>query len=90
MFVFLDETSADHRHASRRYGYNIRGKRSVDQQLLVRGQRVSGLALMSIKDLLDIKISNETADGDCFYDFVHKYVLSHLTPFNGHNPHSVS
>jgi len=41
---------------------------------------------MSVKGLLDVKIINETADGECFYDFVQKYVL---TPFNGHNPHSV-
>jgi len=89
MFVFLDETGADHRHTSRRYGYSIRGKRPVDQQLLVRGKRVSGLALMSIKGLLDVKIIDETADGDCFYDFVQKYVLPHLMPFNGYNLHSV-
>jgi len=36
MFVFLDETRADHRHTSRQYGYSIRGKRPVDQRLLVR------------------------------------------------------
>jgi len=34
---------------------------------------VSGLVLMSVKGLLDVKIINETADGACFYDFV-KYL----------------
>ena len=50
---------------------------------------MSGLALISVEDLLDVKIIYETADGDCFYDFVQKYVIPHLIPFNGHKPHSV-
>ena len=89
MFVFLDETGADHRHTSRQYGYSIRGKQTVEQQLLVRGNHVFGLALISVEDLLDVKTINETADGDCFYDFVQKYVIPHLIPFNGHSPHSI-
>jgi len=39
---------------------------------------------MSVEGLLDVKIINETR----FYDFVQKYVLPHLMPLNGHNPHS--
>jgi len=42
-----------------------------------KGKHVSGLALMSIKGLLDAKIINETADGDGF-DFVQQYVLPNL------------
>ena len=41
-----------------------------------------------LEDFLDLKII-ETADGDCFYDFVQRYVIPHLIPFNGHNPHCV-
>jgi len=37
MLVFLDETGADRRNTSRKYGYSIRGKRRISQQLLVRG-----------------------------------------------------
>ena len=89
MLIFLDETGADHRNTYRKYGYSIRGKRPVNHQLLVRGKRVSGLALISINGLLDVKIEDETVNGDSFYDFVQKYVLPHLMPFNGQNPHSV-
>ena len=38
MLVFLDETGADRRNISKKYGYSIRGKRPISQQLLVRGQ----------------------------------------------------
>lgn len=62
MFVFLDAI----RHTSRQYGYSERRKQQVDQRLLVGGNRVSGLVLMSVKGLLDVMIINETANGDYF------------------------
>ena len=89
MLVFLDETGADHRNIIRKYGYSVRGKRPISSQLLVRGKRVSGLALISVNGLLDVKIENNTTNADSFYDFVQKHVLPHLMPFNGQNPHSV-
>ena len=89
MFIFLDETGADRRNSIRKYGYSIRGKRPINHRLLVRGKRVSGLALISINGLLDVKIQNENTNADSFYDFVQEYVLPHLQPFNGQNSHSV-
>ena len=43
---------------------SIRGKRPVNQQLLMRRQRVSALALISTNGLLDVKVVKETEDGD--------------------------
>ena len=52
-------------------------------------QRLSSIAMMSTMGVLDCKITAETVDGDIFYDFVQSYLLPHLMPFNGTNPHSV-
>ena len=86
MLVFLDETGADRRNTSRKYGYSIRGKCPVSQQLLVRGQRVSAMAVISTNGLLDVKIIKDTSNGDTFYEFLHSHVLPHLMPFDGQNP----
>ena len=89
MFIFIDETGSDNRNALRKYGYSLRGKTPVNHALLVRGERVSAIACMSLAGLLDVKTINGTSDGDVFYNFVHTHLLPHLMPFNGTNPHSV-
>jgi len=89
MLVFLDETGADCRNAMRKYGYSLRGMPLVSHQLLVRGERVSALAIISVNGLLDVKVVRGTTNGDTFYDFIQENLLPHLMPFNGENPHSV-
>ena len=89
MFIFIDETGSDNRNTLRKYGYSLRGKTPVNHALLVRGERVSAIACMSIAGLLDVKTIIGTSDGDAVYDFVHTHLLPHLMPFNGTNPHSV-
>ena len=89
MFVFVDETGADRRNSLRKYGYSLRGRPAIDHSLLVRGERVSAIACMSVNGLLDVKTVRGTCDGDTFYDFVHTHLMPHLMPFNGINPHSV-
>ena len=44
---------------------------------------------MSASGLLDVKTVKGTTDGADFYSFVQKYLLPHLMPYNGVNPHSV-
>ena len=90
MLVFLDETGADCRNAMRKYGYSMRGMPLVSHQLLVRGERVSALAIISVNGLLDVKVVRGTTNGDTFYDFIQENLLPHLMPFNGEtDPHSV-
>ena len=89
MFIFLDETGTDRRNVLRRYAYSWRGMPAVAHRLLVRGQRLSSIAIMSTSGLLDCHVIQGTADGDIFYDFVQNNLLPHLMPFNGVNPHSV-
>lgn len=89
MFVFLDETGTDRRSALRKYGYSLRGIPLKYDTLLVRGEHVTGIALMSACGLLDVSVTKGTTDGDSFFDFVERHLLPQLQPFNGVNPHSV-
>ena len=75
MFIFVDETGADNRNCIRKYGYSCRGKPLTTQKLLVRGERVSAIACMSI---LDVKTLKGTTDGDDFYLFTQTHLLAHL------------
>ena len=68
---------------------SVRGKAAVSHSLLVRGERISAIACMSVNGILDVKTVRGTSSGDTFYDFVSTHLLPHLMPFNGANPHSV-
>ena len=57
MLVFLDETGTDRRNAIRRYGYSMRGLPLQKHTLLVRGEHVSGIALLSVNGILDVSVS---------------------------------
>jgi hypothetical protein len=89
MFIFLDETGGDRRNAVRKRGYSMRGIPLKKHTLLVRGERVSAIAIMSLSGILDVSIIKGTTNGDVFYDYVEKVLLPNLQPFNGTNPHSV-
>ena len=89
MLVFIDETGADRRNLLRRHGYSLRGMPLVKQAMLVRGEHLSGMAVMSVHGLLDVRVKKGGTNGDDFYDFIQDHVLCQLQPFNGINPHSV-
>ena len=54
MFVYLNETGTSNRDVMRKYGYSWRGRPAVAQKLLVRGQHLSSIAIMSNAGLLDV------------------------------------
>ena len=89
MFIFLDETGADHKDVIRRYGYSLRGVPIKKHTLLVRGERTSAIAIMSNAGILDVSIVKGTTNGDTFSQFILANLLPHLQPFNGTNAHSV-
>ena len=55
----------------------------------MRGERVSIITFMSVAGVLDCQLVSGSVDGEVFYNFVEKYLLPHLMPFDGHNPHSI-
>lgn len=89
MLVFVDETGSDRRDAMRKFGYSLRGQRCVAKRLLVRGERVSAIAALSVTGVLDFKIVRGTTNGDIFLEFIEKELLPHLMPFDGQNCNSI-
>ena len=47
-------------------------------KLLVRGERVSAIAAMSINGIVDLKIVRGSVNGDVYVDFIEKQLLPHL------------
>ena len=86
MLVFLDETGTDRRDTLRRKAYSIRGKPAKKQKLLVRGEHVSALCLMSVEGILACKTVRGSVDGE---DFIENSLMVNVMPFNGYNPRSV-
>ena len=89
MFIFVDESGADRRDALRKYAYSWKGSPAKSCKLLVRGEHITAIALMSCNGILDCKIVHGSVNGEIFYNFVQSNILPHLMPFNGTNPHSV-
>ena len=86
MFVWLDETGCDRRHATRKYGYSVRGIPICDQRLLIRGTRYTAIPVISIDGIHDVFIGEGTMNGERFTKFVKDVLIPHLNPFNGINP----
>ena len=89
MIIFLDETGVDRRDTIRKHAYSIRGKPAKKHTLLIRGERISAISIMSEQGLLDTQVFCETIDAEKMYDFTVHCLLAHLNTFNGQNPHSV-
>ena len=87
--LFVDETGTDRKDTIRKYGYSLRGKPMKAQKLLVRGEHISSVAVMSMEGIVAIKIASSSVDGDAFYDFVCTSLLTKLMPFDGANHNRV-
>lgn len=87
--LFIDETGTDRRDSLRKCGYSIRGQPAVKSSLMIRGEHVTAIAAMSVDGIVALEIVRGGVDGDAFYNFVCRSLLSILMPFNGVNPNSV-
>jgi len=66
MLVFVDETGTDRRDSLRYYGYSLRGMTPRSHKMLIRGERISIIGIMTICGILDIHVVHGSADGDVF------------------------
>ena len=82
MLMFLDETGTDHRDTLRTKCCSLRGKPAHAQKLLVRGEHISAICLMSTEGILACRLVRGSVNGDTF-------LMPNLMPFNGYNPDSV-
>ena len=87
--VFVDETGCDRRDIHRKYGYGLCGKRVKSQQLLVRGERISVIAAMTINGVACLQVVHGTVTGNIFVEFTQKKLLPCLMNFDGINDNSV-
>ena len=69
LFSYIDETGADRRNLLRKHGYSQRGRSPKDHSLLIRGERLSAIACMSVNGIVDVKVVTGTSNGVTFYDF---------------------
>lgn len=90
MLVWIDESGCNSKDCLRTYGHSIRGERAISRVLLVRGQRISVIAAMSCKGILDIELTTGTVNGDTFFDFVRGTLIPQMQPFDGCSPMSVA
>ena len=89
MLIFLDETGCDRSNLLHCHAYSFRGKPAVSHKLLVRGRHLNAIAFMSSSGIINFHIEDGPVDSDQFYYCVQRYLLPHLMPFDGSNPHSV-
>ena len=59
------------------------------QKLLVRGERISVIAAMTINGVIDLKVVRGTVTGDIYRNFIERQLLPHLMTFDGLNSNSV-
>ncbi len=89
MLVFIDETGSDKRDSLRKYGYSLRGRPAKSHKILSRGKHVSAITMMSTNGILDVDIVHGSVNGAVFSDFVLKFLVPHLLPYDGQNPQSI-
>ena len=85
MLIFIDETGSDKRDSLRKYGYSLRGRPAKSHKILSRGRHVSAMAMMS----MNVHIVHGSVNGEVYCEFVEKFLVPHLLPYDGRNPHSV-
>ena len=57
------------------------------QQLLVRGEHISAICIMSVEGILACRIVRGSVDGETFIEFIENSLMPNVMPFNGNNSH---
>ena len=89
MIVWLDESGSDRRNGRRMFGRHLRGMTPLDYTFILRGKRLSSIAIMSTRGIEDIDTFEGSINGDIFSDFITRCLLPLLQPFDGQNSRSI-
>ena len=89
MLVWLDECGSTRRYEVRKYEYSLRGLTPISYKLLVRGQRLSAIPVVTTRGIEDVFITNNSVNGDLFLQFVEQCLVPVLQLFNRSNARSV-
>ena len=85
MFVWVDETGCIYKDMLRKYGYSLPSERAVSEIFMIRGQRISSIAAISIEGLLALETTSNSVNGDMFFDFSRATLIPEMLPFDGSN-----
>ena len=80
---------SDCRNAIRKNGYAIRGETPSFQRSLVRGQRITAVAALTVDGIIALKCTMNSVDANVFYDFVRSHLIPNMHPYDGVAPRSV-
>lgn len=86
--VWLDETGCDNKTFMRKYGYAIRGQTPCCHRLLVRGRRISVVAV-STEGIIAYECFTGSLNSGLFFDFVRGKLIPQMHSFDGSSPKSV-
>ena len=86
LLVWLDETGCNNRSFMRKYGYATRGQVPSCKRLLVRGQRISGIAAIAMDGLVALAIQSTQ---NFFFDYIRGTLIPQMSPFDGTSPKSI-
>ena len=71
MLVWVDESGCDKRNLLRKFGYSLRGERTICPRLLVRGTRISAVAALCWNGLLGVELTTDSMNGEIIILKVH-------------------
>ena len=83
LFVWVDEMGSDNRKSMRRFGYSFKGIAPVHHRFLVRGKRISAIAVVCSDGLLGVELVMDSVNGDNFADFVRGTLIPNMHPYDG-------
>ena len=87
--VWVDEMGSGYRNAIRKNKYAIRGETPSFQRSLVRGQRITAVAALTVDGIIALKCTINSVDANVFYDFVRSHLIPNMHPYYGVAPRSV-
>ena len=70
MFIWIDDTGTDRRNAIRTYGYSFRGLTPKMHCLKIGRNRISAIAMMTMHEVEDVYLTNDSINGEKFEDFI--------------------
>lgn len=76
MFIFLDESARDERTNSRRFGWSLKGTPFFQQQVFIRGARVSILPALTLDGIIAYDLIDGSVTAERFGQFLREMVVS--------------
>ena len=75
--MWIDETGSNMKDMLRKYGYGLRGERAVCPRLFIQG-------------IVANELTNDSVNGEKFFDFVRGSLILEMLSFDGYSPKSIA